>query len=66
MQNLKSLANLHQQPVMGANDNIQAIAGKEKIMLYDHAAQHRDFVRKIKEGQRSLLSHQLLEMSQQD
>ena len=66
MQNLKSLANLHEQPVLGGNDDTNGMVGKSKVMLYDHAAQHKDFVRKIREGQKSLLTNQLMEMSQQD
>ena len=66
MQNLKSLANLHQQPVMGRNDNTNGMVGKPKLMLYDYEQEMRDVLMKIDEPHRKVLSREILTPSKQD
>jgi hypothetical protein len=66
MQNLKSLNNLLQQPVMGRNDDTNGMVGKPKIMLYDYAEEMRDVLMKIDEPHRKVLSREILTPSKQN
>ncbi len=66
MQNLKSLANLHQQPVMGRNDNTNGMVGRPMVDLYSYEQETRDMLMKIDEPHRSVLSRELLTDSKQD
>lgn len=66
MQNLKSLNNLIQKPVLGANDDTLAFAGRRKSMLYSYEQEIGDELMKIDEPHRSVLSRELLTPSKQD
>jgi hypothetical protein len=66
MQNLKSLNNLNCKPVMGANDNTQALVGRKKLDIYSYEDETKQMLMKIHEPQRSFLSRQLLTDSFQD
>jgi hypothetical protein len=60
MQNLKSLNNLIQKPVLGANDDTLAMVGRRKLDIYSYEEETRQMLMKIEEPQRSLLTKQLL------
>lgn len=66
MQNLKSLSNLRQQPILGKNDDTLALVGREKLDIYSYEEETMQMLRKIEEPQRSLLTRQLLTDSSQD
>lgn len=66
MQNLKSLDNLHQKPVMGANDDTLAMVGRRKLDIYSYEEETRQMLMKIDEPHRKVLSRQLLTDSYQD
>lgn len=66
MQNLKSLNNLIQKPVLGANDNTLAMVGRRKLDIYSYEEETRQMLTKIDEPHRKVLSRQLLTDSFQD
>jgi hypothetical protein len=66
MQNLKSLNNLIQKPVVGANDDIQAMAGRRKLDIYSYEEEMKQMLMKVDEPHRKVLSRQLLTDSYQD
>jgi hypothetical protein len=66
MQNLKSLNNLIQKPVMGANDDTLAMAGREKLDIYSYEEEMHQMLMKVDEPHRKVLSRQLLTASYQD
>jgi hypothetical protein len=66
MQNLKSLDNLIQKPVLGANDNTLAMVGYRKLDIYSYEEETRQMLMKIDEPHRKVLSRQLLTDSFQD
>jgi hypothetical protein len=66
MQNLKSLNNLIQKPVLGANDDVLARVGKQCVDIYSYEEETRQMLMKIDEPHRKVLSRQLLTDSFQD
>lgn len=60
MQNLKSLDNLNQKPVLGKNDNHLAMVGHEMLNIYSYEQETMDMLKEIDEPQRKLLARQLL------
>ena len=66
MQNLKSLENLIEKPVLGANDDHLAIVGKRKLDIYSYEEETQQMLMKIDEPHRKVLSRQLLTASYQD
>lgn len=66
MQNLKSLNNLIQKPVLGANDNTLAMVGRRKLDIYSYEEETRQMLMKIDEPHRKVLSRQLLTDTFQD
>jgi hypothetical protein len=66
MQNLKSLNNLIQKPVMGANDDTLAMVGRRKLDIYSYEEETRQMLMKVDEPHRKVLSRQLLTDSYQD
>lgn len=66
MQNLKSLNNLIQKPVLGANDNTLAMVGRRKLDIYSYEEETRQMLTKIDEPHRKVLSRQLLTDTFQD
>lgn len=66
MQNLKSLSNLLQRPVLGANDDTLACVGMTKVDLDPSEEITRQLMSKINEPQKKLLQHQLLHGACQD
>lgn len=66
MQNLKSLNNLIQQPVLGRNDDTLAMAGRRKLELYSWQEETMDMLKEIDEPHRKVLSRELLTDSKQD
>jgi hypothetical protein len=66
MQNLKSLNNLIQQPVLGKNDDTLAMVGRRKLDIYSYEEETQQMLMKIDEPHRKVLSRQLLTGSYQD
>jgi hypothetical protein len=66
MQNLKSLDNLIQKPVLGANDDIWSKAGRRCVELYSWEEQTMDMLKEVDEPLRKALSRELLTDSKQD
>ena len=66
MQNLKSLNNLIQKPVLGANDDTLAMVGRRKLDIYSYEEETRQMLMKVDEPHRKVLSRQLLTDSYQD
>ena len=66
MQNLKSLDNLIQKPVLGANDMAREMTGHPCVELYSYEDQVRDMLHKVFEEDRKHLEVQLLYPAQQD
>jgi hypothetical protein len=66
MQNLKSLNNLIQKPVLGKNDDTLAMVGRKQVDIYSYEEETRQILMKIDEPHRKVLSRQLLTGSFQD
>ena len=66
MQNLKSLNNLIQQPVLGKNDDTLAMVGRRKLDIYSYEEETKQMLMKVDEPHRKVLSRQLLTDSYQD
>ena len=66
MQNLKSLNNLIQKPVLGANDDHLARVGHRMVDIYSYEEEMRQMLMKVDEPHRKVLSRQLLTDSYQD
>ena len=68
MQNLKSLDNLIQKPVLGANDDIHRLAHREDhvVDIYSYEDEMADITRGIEEPQRRILWKQMFPQTHQD
>jgi hypothetical protein len=66
MQNLKSLNNLIQKPVLGKNDDTLAMVGYKKLDLYSYEEETKQMLMKVDEPHRKVLSRQLLTDTYQD
>lgn len=66
MQNLNSLNNLIEKPVMGKNDDIWAMTGHKCVELYSWQEQTMDMLKEVDEPLRKALSRELLTDSKQD
>lgn len=66
MQNLKSLENVIQKPVMGRNDDTLKMVGHRQVDIYSYEEEMEQMLSKIQEPQRKLLKNQLLKGSYQD
>lgn len=66
MQNLKSLDNLLEKPVLGKNDDTLGMVGREKVDIYSYEEETKQLLMKVDEPHRKALSRQLLTDSYQD
>jgi hypothetical protein len=66
MQNLKSLNNLIQKPILGKNDDTLALVGYGQVEIYSFEDEMRTMINQVDEDHRKTLSRELFTASKQD